>query len=620
MRNKDSLDLKDFIYGENKERREAHPERIEYNIRNCDNLIEDTFDIDKQKMFIVRNDRTKQEHMFPSYEEFWKINNKLPGHLQCFSEVVHPTSPQRPRIHACYFLPGKLYGTEVVKIIKSILDTMLTVFKNDYGDKRNASKCLNDLVVLDKIGKDKYYWIYTFDIQSITSFAFGNEQELRDFTNKVISRVQHGYNYIIERPEQYVRILGSYSPSLPFTKKISNFGQFVGTATNVHRDDLFVKMYVKDNDEPLSVPPVNETVDIVTQDLKEQSKGSKIVISQDNPSLVSHNIDNEKGQQESSSKSVENSDQHVTSSQIPLVENSLTCKNSSQIKCRISINFVRQELLRLKDDNPFGISFRHCNEEMNNASYQFVSRIQTSDIQQLKTINNINVIRMLITFVSSSSSFPTDQMFSLVLKRLHYFFYPKGQYRKSLISLVIKNIKTSWIKVLVENWRRLKLKRVMSFLYHLLVVLYARTLYRIINTYHISLAKNMRYTQIPICRVISSSYARNPHDLSSIQERLVTKSEYQSKGISLENNDIPRIRSDHYDSRSRNTKNEFIDKFIQEAQLNAKNNYEVLEWIPYDQLKNINYHDKGGFSKIYKAIWLDGPIDSWNFNKQQWNR
>ncbi|RIA84048.1 hypothetical protein C1645_880160 [Glomus cerebriforme] len=68
------------------------------------------------------------------------------------------------------------------------------------------------------------------------------------------------------------------------------------------------------------------------------------------------------------------------------------------------------------------------------------------------------------------------------------------------------------------------------------------------------------------------------------------------------------------------SKNEFIDKFIQEAQLNAKNNYEVLEWIPYGQLKNIKYYDKGGFSEIYKAIWLDGPIDNWNFNKQQWNR
>ncbi|POG70769.1 hypothetical protein GLOIN_2v1613237 [Rhizophagus irregularis DAOM 181602=DAOM 197198] len=68
------------------------------------------------------------------------------------------------------------------------------------------------------------------------------------------------------------------------------------------------------------------------------------------------------------------------------------------------------------------------------------------------------------------------------------------------------------------------------------------------------------------------------------------------------------------------SKNEFIDKFIQEAQLNAKNSYEILEWIPYNKLSNINYYDKGGFSEIHKAIWLDGPIFSWNFDKQQWNR
>ncbi|POG59451.1 kinase-like domain-containing protein [Rhizophagus irregularis DAOM 181602=DAOM 197198] len=68
------------------------------------------------------------------------------------------------------------------------------------------------------------------------------------------------------------------------------------------------------------------------------------------------------------------------------------------------------------------------------------------------------------------------------------------------------------------------------------------------------------------------------------------------------------------------SKNEFIDKFIQDSQLNAKNSYEVLEWIAYDKLSNINYYDKGGFSEIHKAIWLDGPIFSWNFDKQQWNR
>ncbi|RGB42344.1 kinase-like domain-containing protein [Rhizophagus diaphanus] len=68
------------------------------------------------------------------------------------------------------------------------------------------------------------------------------------------------------------------------------------------------------------------------------------------------------------------------------------------------------------------------------------------------------------------------------------------------------------------------------------------------------------------------------------------------------------------------SKNEFIDKFIQEAQLNANKSYDVLEWIPYNKLSSINYYDKGGFSEIHKAIWSDGPIFGWNFDKQQWNR
>ena len=68
------------------------------------------------------------------------------------------------------------------------------------------------------------------------------------------------------------------------------------------------------------------------------------------------------------------------------------------------------------------------------------------------------------------------------------------------------------------------------------------------------------------------------------------------------------------------TGNKFIDKFIQESQQNAKYTNQILEWIPYNKFKNIEYLDKGEFSTIYKAIWLDGPIDDWNFDKQQWDR
>jgi len=66
--------------------------------------------------------------------------------------------------------------------------------------------------------------------------------------------------------------------------------------------------------------------------------------------------------------------------------------------------------------------------------------------------------------------------------------------------------------------------------------------------------------------------------------------------------------------------NEHVDEFIQEAQLNARLDFELLEWIPYNRLRNIQYLVQGGFSIVYKAIWLDGPIESWDYEKQQWKR
>jgi hypothetical protein len=58
--------------------------------------------------------------------------------------------------------------------------------------------------------------------------------------------------------------------------------------------------------------------------------------------------------------------------------------------------------------------------------------------------------------------------------------------------------------------------------------------------------------------------------------------------------------------------NKYIDKFIQDVQLNARTNLGVIEWIPYSKLRNIEYLTKDGFSTIYKAIWLDEDICSWN--------
>jgi hypothetical protein len=33
---------------------------------------------------------------------------------------------------------------------------------------------------------------------------------------------------------------------------------------------------------------------------------------------------------------------------------------------------------------------------------------------------------------------------------------------------------------------------------------------------------------------------------------------------------------------------------------------EIAEWIPYNNLKDIKYLTKGGYSEIYTAVWVDG--------------
>ena len=47
---------------------------------------------------------------------------------------------------------------------------------------------------------------------------------------------------------------------------------------------------------------------------------------------------------------------------------------------------------------------------------------------------------------------------------------------------------------------------------------------------------------------------------------------------------------------------EDLAKFLYECRLN--DNY--IEWIPFDEFKNIEYLAKGGFGEVHKATWIDG--------------
>ncbi|GBC06982.1 hypothetical protein RclHR1_07180007 [Rhizophagus clarus] len=56
--------------------------------------------------------------------------------------------------------------------------------------------------------------------------------------------------------------------------------------------------------------------------------------------------------------------------------------------------------------------------------------------------------------------------------------------------------------------------------------------------------------------------------------------------------------------------NKVIDDFITYTQINSDNG--KMEFVPYNQFKDIEFIAEGGFSKIYKATWIDGPIDNWD--------
>src|SRR3954468_22464030 len=54
--------------------------------------------------------------------------------------------------------------------------------------------------------------------------------------------------------------------------------------------------------------------------------------------------------------------------------------------------------------------------------------------------------------------------------------------------------------------------------------------------------------------------------------------------------------------------NKIIDDFIRYTQTNFIKEGGKMEFVPHDHFKNIKFIAEGGFSKIYKATWIDGPI------------
>ena len=65
--------------------------------------------------------------------------------------------------------------------------------------------------------------------------------------------------------------------------------------------------------------------------------------------------------------------------------------------------------------------------------------------------------------------------------------------------------------------------------------------------------------------------------------------------------------------------NEIIDDFIHQCQLLSSLPTLILEWIPFDQFKDVEKLTEGGFSSIYTAIWTRGNIVDYDEDKKEFS-
>ncbi|RIB13137.1 kinase-like domain-containing protein [Gigaspora rosea] len=66
--------------------------------------------------------------------------------------------------------------------------------------------------------------------------------------------------------------------------------------------------------------------------------------------------------------------------------------------------------------------------------------------------------------------------------------------------------------------------------------------------------------------------------------------------------------------------NTMIDGMIQDTQLRAINNLSYLEWIPFENIVQIEYRARGVFSVLYSGIWFEGPRQKWDDIDGYWLR
>jgi len=66
--------------------------------------------------------------------------------------------------------------------------------------------------------------------------------------------------------------------------------------------------------------------------------------------------------------------------------------------------------------------------------------------------------------------------------------------------------------------------------------------------------------------------------------------------------------------------NNDVDDLIQKCQMETIHPNTIVEWIPFNNLQNIKYLTRGGYSEIYTAKWVGGRYDEWDFKEKRLKR
>src|SRR5581483_3867679 len=66
--------------------------------------------------------------------------------------------------------------------------------------------------------------------------------------------------------------------------------------------------------------------------------------------------------------------------------------------------------------------------------------------------------------------------------------------------------------------------------------------------------------------------------------------------------------------------NNDVDDLIQKCQMETIHPNKIVEWIPFNNLQNIKYLTRGGYSEIYTAEWVGGSYDKWDFKEKRLKR